>query len=393
MDNEIFFPGGVDSVRRFVLIGGFLGAGKTTLIGHLARWLRGQGRQVGLVTNDQGQGLMDTDSAYLALGSAAKRLTERGVEEITGGCFCCRLDELVAAIGRLDAGARPDVIVAEPVGSCMDLMATVMLPLERVYQMPFALSPLSVVLDARRALAALGGKRNKRDFHRDVGYVFRKQIEEAEWLVVNKVDLLEPEDLADLRTRLKLNYPGKRIFHVSAKNGTGMDEWFEALIGAESGPRDLIEVDYTRYAEGEALLGWVNSDAVCRVREGEAEAFDWGNWLLVTGRRIAALLEEEGAEVGHFKMSVVTGSRRWRLHQVMSGDAPVLHEEAVIGEDAPEPRLLVNLRAEGSAERLEEIVDLGLSVQNEVRVDFLQRAAFQPGEPRPTHRVVELVAE
>jgi len=64
---------------------------------------------------------MDTDSAYLALGSG-KRLTERGVEEITGGCFCCRLDELVAAIGRLDAGARPDVIVAEPVGSCTDLV-------------------------------------------------------------------------------------------------------------------------------------------------------------------------------------------------------------------------------------------------------------------------------
>jgi G3E family GTPase len=379
--------------RHFVLVGGFLGAGKTTLIGHFARWLWENGKKVGLVTNDQGQGLVDTDSARLALGAASSARRKSGVEEITGGCFCCRLDELVGAIGRLDADARPEVIVAEPVGSCTDLMATVMLPLERVYHMPFALSPLSVVLDARRALAALGGRRNKRDFHRDVSYVFRKQIEEAEWLVVNKVDLLDEGDLEDLKERLASNFPDKRVFLVSAKSGVGIETWFSALLGSESGPRGLMEMDYQRYAEGEALLGWVNSDAVCRVLEGEPDAFDWGNWLLETGQQIAALLDTEGAEVGHFKMSVVAGARRWRLHQVMSGEAPVLHEEPVVGNDSQDARLLVNLRAEGSAERLEEIVDRGLSAQTAVGVEFSHRAAFQPGEPRPTHRVVELVAD
>lgn len=55
------------------------------------------------------------------------------------------------------------MIVAEPVGSCTDLMATVVLPLERIYDQPFALSPLSVVLDARRAPASLGGKKSARE--------------------------------------------------------------------------------------------------------------------------------------------------------------------------------------------------------------------------------------
>ncbi len=49
--------------QRFLLIGGFLGAGKTTLIGELTRKLEGEGRKVALITNDQGQGLMDTASA------------------------------------------------------------------------------------------------------------------------------------------------------------------------------------------------------------------------------------------------------------------------------------------------------------------------------------------
>lgn len=137
--------------RRFILVGGFLGAGKTTLINRFKRYLSDNELKVGLVTNDQGQGLMDTDSARASAPD--------GVEEITGGCFCCRLDELVGAVRKLDDSSRPDVIVAEPVGSCTDLMATVILPLERIYELPFALSPLSVIGDAGCAAGAFGPRR------------------------------------------------------------------------------------------------------------------------------------------------------------------------------------------------------------------------------------------
>lgn len=375
-----------------VLVGGFLGAGKTTLIGRFSQWLDQEKLRVGLVTNDQGIGLMDTDSARRAN-------SQGGVEEITGGCFCCRLDDLVGAVGRLDAASRPDVIVAEPVGSCTDLMATVILPLEKVYRMPFVLAPLSVVLDARRALATLGGRRDARDFHRDVGYVFRKQIEEAEWLVVNKTDLLEADDLADLQTRLAHAYPAKRVFVVSGKTGEGLNLWFQALMSSRSAPGDIMEVDYERYAYGEALLGWVNSEARCRAASGADGDFDWGAWLLETGSRIAAGLAENGHEVGHFKMSVEAVGKRWRLHQVMSGEIPNLYEEDGAGptgesgdsRSSSECRLLVNLRAEGQAEVLESIVDQVFISQNQVTVEFLDRAAFQPGKPQPTHRVAALV--
>ncbi|QTN32416.1 cobalamin biosynthesis protein P47K [Akkermansiaceae bacterium] len=382
MSEFIFTEAGSED-RRMVLIGGFLGAGKTTLIGHLSRWLERSGLQVGLVTNDQGKGLMDTDSA--------RRVSSPGgVEEITGGCFCCRLDDLVGAVERMDRESRPDVIVAEPVGSCTDLVATVILPLEAVYQVPFTLSPYSVVLDARRALATLGGRRNARDFHRDVGYVYRKQIEEAEWLVVNKTDLLEGEDLQDLESRLAGAYPGKRVFLVSGKSGVGLEEWFAALIGARSAPKDVMEVDYERYARGEAMLGWVNSEARCRVIGAAEDGFDWGAWLMETGGKISEELARQGNEVGHFKMSVETGSRRWRLHQVMSGENPLLHEDALMTPTEEEGRLLVNLRAEGDAEMLESIVDSAFRNQDLVSVGFLNRAAFQPAKPVPTHRIAAL---
>lgn len=49
----------------FVIIGGFLGAGKTTLITALSALLQEKGRRVGIITNDQASGLVDTRLAAL----------------------------------------------------------------------------------------------------------------------------------------------------------------------------------------------------------------------------------------------------------------------------------------------------------------------------------------
>ncbi len=47
---------------RFVMVGGFLGAGKTTTLTRLARHYVARGQRIGLVTNDQAQDLVDTNS-------------------------------------------------------------------------------------------------------------------------------------------------------------------------------------------------------------------------------------------------------------------------------------------------------------------------------------------
>src|SRR5215467_3162305 len=101
---------------RFVMLGGFLGAGKTTAMTRLARFYVNRGQRVGLVTNDQAQDLVDTNSL---------RAQGFPVAEVAGACFCCRFDDLVAQVRQLEQKDRPDVILAEPVGSCTDLVATV----------------------------------------------------------------------------------------------------------------------------------------------------------------------------------------------------------------------------------------------------------------------------
>ncbi len=65
---------------RYFMIGGFLGAGKTTAVAALAQRLVRDGLRVGLITNDQGSELVDT---------AMLRARGFATEEIAGGCFCC----------------------------------------------------------------------------------------------------------------------------------------------------------------------------------------------------------------------------------------------------------------------------------------------------------------
>src|ERR1700730_6498015 len=90
---------------RFIMVGGLLGAGKTTSMARLARHYMDQGKRVGIVTNDQAQDLVDTHS-----------LREQGfpVEEVAGACFCCKFDDLLSKVGTLETDRHPDVILAEP---------------------------------------------------------------------------------------------------------------------------------------------------------------------------------------------------------------------------------------------------------------------------------------
>ena len=136
-----------EAKARYLMIGGFLGAGKTTAVARLARRLTDQGRRVGLICNDQSSGLVDT---------ALLRSKGFSVEEIAGGCFCCRFNSLLEAAGKLTRETRPDVFVAEPVGSCTDLVATVSYPLRRIYGDRFTIAPLSVLVDPERAERILG---------------------------------------------------------------------------------------------------------------------------------------------------------------------------------------------------------------------------------------------
>jgi len=137
----------MDKKTRFLMIGGFLGAGKTTLLARVARHYIDQGMSVGLITNDQAADLVDTE-ALRDLGFL--------VGEVAGACFCCSFNQLIETVGQLDRKSTPDVVIAEPVGSCTDLVATVLDPLLQFHGDALDPGPLVVLCKPEHGRKILG---------------------------------------------------------------------------------------------------------------------------------------------------------------------------------------------------------------------------------------------
>lgn len=360
---------------RYLMIGGFLGAGKTTAILQLAKRLRERNLNVGLITNDQSIGLVDT-----------QMLRQHGflTEEITGGCFCCRFNSLLQAAENLSVEERPDVLVAEPVGSCTDLRATVSYPLQKIYGDRFIVAPLSVILDPIRTRRILGLESGK-TFSPKVSYIFKKQLEEADILVINKCDITQPEALDGLHAALEQEFPGKTIVRISARTGEGLDAWLAMLLEREGKITETMDVDYDEYADGEALLGWLNVAASVSGPE-----FDGNRFLVELAHRIRVELDSQSIEIAHFKMTLSPDT----LMDLAVGNLVRTAGEFELSHELADPleagALFVNLRAEGDPEALQSTVErllsavaheLGMKIQTE------HTQAFRPGRPVPTHRM------
>jgi G3E family GTPase len=361
---------------RFIMIGGFLGAGKTTTMARLARYYMERGQRVGLVTNDQAQDLVDTNSL---------RAQGFPVEEVAGACFCCRFDDLVGKVGQLEKDRRPDVVVAEPVGSCTDLVATVVQPLRDLYGQRFEVAPYPVLFKPSHGLRIL---RNEPDsgFSPKAAYIFRKQLEEADAIVINRIDELLPEALTELATLVEQEFPGVPVLRMSAKTGQGFEALSEVLNQQGSFGRKILDIDYDTYAEGEAELGWLNGSMTITA----PEPFDLDALLMEMVSRLRASLAQLGAEVAHLK---VIG-----LHDASFGVANLVSSTTEPELSLPsrgktnEAEVIVNARVAADPALLEQQVQqtarqIAASRRGKLEVRSIQ--SFRPGRPQPTHRYAQ----
>ncbi len=362
---------------RYIMIGGFLGAGKTTAVAALAQRLAAQGLRIGLITNDQGSELVDT---------AMLRSKGFATEEIPGGCFCCRFSSLVDAAAKLTETTLPDVFIAEPVGSCTDLVATVTYPLRRMYGEEFAIAPLSVLVDPVRAERVFGLVEGKK-FSEKVLYIYRKQLEEADLIVITKDELLPADRLQRLIARLSEDFSQAEILTASVRENRGLDPWFARLTDTEQHARATMEVDYELYAEGEALLGWLNAT----VHLDSTTGFDSDTVLTALARGIQSCLD--GSEIAHLKMTLSPDGGLGdiaAINLVRSDFVPELSLRLEAPVNAGQ--LIINCRAEAAPETLRDAIRTAVA---ELPAQFPALTAqldhleyFRPGKPQPTHRDV-----
>ena len=358
---------------RFLMVGGFLGAGKTTTIGKLAAHYVAAGKNVALVTNDQAYDLVDTHTL---------RAQGFDVGEVPGACFCCKFDDLIDTVGSMSAKQTPDIVIAEPVGSCTDLVATVIQPMKELFGDRFELGPLVVLLKPSHGKKILSETQGK-GFSPKAEYIFLKQLEEADSIAVNKIDRLSEQEQTELLELVGQRFPDVKCFGLSSKTGTGFEDLVAAVEAEPIKRNKMMEMDYQIYAEGEAELGWLN----CQVAASAEERFALDDVVLKLVEQIGAKLATAGHEVAHLKVLGQTLTDAAVANLVGSSVDAELSLASEIKTNSAD--LLVNARVAVDPDQLSTIVQsvteqLASELNVSLAVGNIQ--SFRPGKPEPTHR-------
>jgi len=363
---------------KLILVGGFLGAGKTTLMAKAAACLIKQGKKVGIVTNDQAVNLVDTNIL---------QQQGLGVQEVAGGCFCCRFNDFIAASSRVINTYNPDVMLGEPVGSCTDLSATVLQPLKKLYTDQFELAPYSVLVDPGRLVESLDAKAGSL-LPECALYIYRKQLEEADLIVLNKIDTISAKQLTEIADLINQEFPMIPVMTISALRGDNVREWLDSVMSGKGGTgKRLAEVDYDTYAQGEAVLGWLNASFQLH-SSGQT---DWESFCNLYLSAIQTEMESKQAEIVHVKL-FLKGASTFLVANLV-GNKAAIFVDGNLKDSSKDVDLIVNMRVRMEPADLRSIAErcLNTACGDKIRIKPIDIKSFKPGYPRPTHRFNSVV--
>jgi G3E family GTPase len=236
------------------LIGGYLGAGKTTLVNHLLR--QAEGRRIAVLVNDFGS--IDIDAELIAGQASADVLA------LSGGCLCCSFgDDLLGTIGRLrQRDPAPEHVLIELSGVALPA------PVRRTLGLATGIEVVGTLVLADAAEI----RRQAAD--RYVGDTVRQQLAEADWLLLNKPDLVTPDELRRGADALATLAPQARLWAGAA---TALPP--ELVLGwrGSAGPSRGEGEDAVQAWAGRALAA------------SAAALFDSRSWPLPVGVDLQAL--------------------------------------------------------------------------------------------------------
>ena len=206
------------------VLSGFLGAGKTTLLNHVLN--NRDGMRVAVIVNDMSE--INIDSQLVTHGGSSLSRTEEKLVEMTNGCICCTLrDDLLKEVSRLAREGRFDYLLIESTG--------VSEPLPVAMTFTFAdetgkslsevarLDTMVTVVDAAKFLddvRSVDDLRDRRlaldnDDERTLSDLLIDQIEFANVIVINKTDLIQPEEFARLEAILEQLNPEAELVRAT----------------------------------------------------------------------------------------------------------------------------------------------------------------------------------
>ncbi len=233
------------------VLSGFLGAGKTTLLNQILN--NREGRRVAVIVNDMSE--VNIDAALVERGGAELSRTEEKMVEMSNGCICCTLrDDLLDEVFRLAQEDRFDYLLIESTGISEPIPIAQTFTFEdedgvslslisRLDTMVTVVDTASFLRDYSAADALMDrGESLGEDDHRTVSQLLVDQIEFADVIVLNKIDLVTQQQASEVETIIKALNPGSQILMAT-----------RGQVPLES----VLDTKLFDYEKAEASAGWI----------------------------------------------------------------------------------------------------------------------------------------
>jgi G3E family GTPase len=207
-----------------IVIGGFLGSGKTTTVINVGKSLAEKGHTVAIIVNEVGEIGIDGDI-----------ISKYGLDTkvITNGCICCTLKlNMKATLTELRNSYNPDFIIVEPSGIAFPNVIKQNLELMNFGE-SIKVAPLVTLIDGSRF----------KDIMKSVKNYAVRQIEDAEILVVNKVDLIDPIRVPIIEESVKqLNSKAKVLKMSSRIEDAGFSELMRLIVPSVTDEAEFVDL-------------------------------------------------------------------------------------------------------------------------------------------------------
>lgn len=363
-------------MTKIITVSGFLGAGKTTAIAELADYYINNNFKIAIVTNDQGSDLVDT-AFFNSKGYYTK--------EIFGGCFCCSFDKLETLLLSIKEEIHPDIILAESVGSCTDLYATVILPLKSKYPDSFTVCPLITLADPLRIQTILGSIRQL--FPHEIDYLFKKQLEESQILVMTKSDLYTQEQFSDIQSLIPYK-ENRSLFEISSKSKKGINALADFLLKSDFFEQEIMELDYDEYAIAEKYLGWFNM----KLEFTSPTSLDINDFCYDYLSNALYSSKSDNEEIAHLKLFARSNNDYLKIS--LSGNESGIDFNHKMSATHTSFELIANARINCHPDiihiKLSKILS-DLVAKHDLTYNLIELQYFQPGKPDPDARIKNLI--